>query len=81
MCKTVSRGRKAGQQAEFPANRHMVTISLDVSDQSEVKVGDAVSVTLPDGPSTPGRCLRSAPVATPSSPSNSTIPSQERDAR
>ena len=36
------------------SDRHVVTISLDASDQSEVKAGDAVSVTLPDGASTPG---------------------------
>jgi len=61
------------------SNRHVLTISLDVSDQSEVQVGDAVSVTLPDGASTPGLVSSVGPAATPSSPSNSTIPSQERE--
>jgi hypothetical protein len=34
--------------------RHVVTIPLDVSQQTEVKAGDAVTVTLPDGSTTPG---------------------------
>ena len=36
------------------SDRHVVTIPLDVSDQSEVKAGDTVTVTLPDGTTTPG---------------------------
>lgn len=34
--------------------RHVVTISLAAADQSEVKKGDPVTVTLPDGRATPG---------------------------
>jgi hypothetical protein len=34
--------------------RHVVSISLDAADQSEVSPGDPVSITLPDGPVTPG---------------------------
>jgi hypothetical protein len=36
------------------STRHVVTISLDAADQSEVKKGDPVSITLPDGSATPG---------------------------
>jgi hypothetical protein len=36
------------------STRHVVTISLDAALQSEVKDGDAVTVTLPDGSLTPG---------------------------
>jgi hypothetical protein len=36
------------------SDRHVVTISLEASRQSLVEPGDAVSVTLPDGTSTPG---------------------------
>jgi hypothetical protein len=36
------------------SDRHVVTIPLDVSDQSQVKAGDAVTVTLPDGTTTQG---------------------------
>ena len=53
------------------SDRHVVTISLDASDQSEVKAGDAVSVTLPDGTSTPGVVSSVGTVATTSSPSSS----------
>jgi hypothetical protein len=53
------------------SDRHVVTISLDASDQSEVKAGDAVSVTLPDGASTPGVVSSVGTVATASGPSGS----------
>jgi hypothetical protein len=36
------------------SDRHVVTIPLDVSEQSQVRAGNAVSVTLPDGTTTPG---------------------------
>jgi hypothetical protein len=47
-------GPAAGPVLAATSDRHVVTISLDVSDQSEVKAGDAVSITLPDGTTTPG---------------------------
>jgi multidrug efflux pump subunit AcrA (membrane-fusion protein) len=36
------------------SDRHVVTILLDVSQESEVTAGDPVAVTLPDGATTPG---------------------------
>jgi multidrug efflux pump subunit AcrA (membrane-fusion protein) len=42
----------------------VVTINLDASAQSEVKAGDAVSVTLPDGATTPGVISSVGTVAT-----------------
>jgi multidrug efflux pump subunit AcrA (membrane-fusion protein) len=36
------------------SDRHVVTIPLDVSQESEVTEGDPVTVTLPDGATTPG---------------------------
>lgn len=36
------------------SDRHTVIISLDASQQTEVKAGDAVTVTLPQGSTTPG---------------------------
>jgi hypothetical protein len=36
------------------SDRHVVTIPLDVSQESEVTAGDPVTVTLPDGATTPG---------------------------
>jgi hypothetical protein len=36
------------------STQHVVTVSLNVSQESEVKAGDAVTVTLPSGATTPG---------------------------
>ena len=46
------------------SGRHVVTIPLDASDQSEVKAGDRVTVTLPDGTTTPGAVSSVGKVAT-----------------
>ncbi len=46
------------------SERHVVTIPLDVSMQSEVKTGDTVTVTLPDGSTTPGVVSSVGKVAT-----------------
>jgi hypothetical protein len=47
-------GPASGPVLTATSDRHVVTIPLDVSDQSEVKAGDGVTVTLPDGTTTPG---------------------------
>jgi hypothetical protein len=47
-------GQASGPVLAATSDRHVVAIPLDVSDQSEVKAGDIVSVTLPDGTTTPG---------------------------
>jgi hypothetical protein len=57
----------AGPVLTATSDRHVVTVSLDASDQSAVKAGDAVSVTLPDGASTPGVVSSVGMVATASS--------------
>jgi hypothetical protein len=67
-----------GSQAGGPiltasSDRHQVTISLDASQQSQVKAGDAVTVTLPDGSSTPGVISSVGTVAS-GSGSSATIP-------
>jgi multidrug efflux pump subunit AcrA (membrane-fusion protein) len=46
-------GPASGPVLAATSDRHVVTISLDVSQQSEVKTGDKVTVTLPNG--TPAR--------------------------
>ena len=55
-----------------------VTIALDASQQSEIKVGDKVTITLPDGQTTPGVVSTVGTVATApalgSSDSTPTIP-------
>jgi len=47
-------GPASGPVLAATSDRHVVTIPLDVSQQSQVKVGDTVTVTLPDGKTTPG---------------------------
>ncbi len=61
------------------SDRHVVTVPLDVSQQNEVKAGDKVAVTLPDGTTTPGTVSSVGKVATTSGSGGSpttTIPVQ-----
>jgi hypothetical protein len=61
------------------SDEHVVTVPLDVSEQGEVKAGDQVTVTLPDGRSTPGAVSSVGTTATTSGPGGSpvtTIPVQ-----
>jgi hypothetical protein len=68
-------GPAAGPVLTATSDQHVVTIPLDASLQSEVTPGDAVSVTLPDGTSTPGVVSSIGTVATTSaSGGSSTIP-------
>jgi hypothetical protein len=55
------------------SDRHVVTIALDTAQQSEVRAGDAVSVTLPDGSSTPGTVSSVGSVATTSAASGGSV--------
>jgi hypothetical protein len=47
-------GPASGPVLAATSDRQVVTIPLDASQQSEVTAGDAVTVTLPDGATTPG---------------------------
>jgi hypothetical protein len=47
-------GPASGPVLTATSDRHVVTIPLDASQQSEVKAGDRVTVTLPDETTTPG---------------------------
>jgi hypothetical protein len=47
-------GPVSGPVLTATSDRHVVTISLDAAQQSEVRAGDTVTVTLPDGSTTPG---------------------------
>jgi hypothetical protein len=62
------------------SDRHVVTIPLDAADQSEVRAGDTVTVTLPDGTTTPGVISSVGTVATntsgPEGNPSATIPVQ-----
>jgi len=47
-------GPASGPVLTATSDRHVVTILLDASDQSQVKAGDEVTVTLPDETTAPG---------------------------
>jgi hypothetical protein len=66
-------GAASGPVLTATSDRHAVTIPLDAAMQSQVRVGDAVTVTLPDGSSTPGRVSSVSGVAS-GAGSNATIP-------
>jgi hypothetical protein len=69
---TASLGSPAsGPILSATSGRHIVMISLSTSLESEVKAGDAVTVTLPDGSTTPGVITSVGAVA--SGPSSSPI--------
>jgi peptidoglycan hydrolase-like protein with peptidoglycan-binding domain len=57
-------GPAAGPVLTATSDRHVVTIPLDASDQSQVRAGDKVTVTLPDGTTVPGLISSVGAVAT-----------------
>jgi peptidoglycan hydrolase-like protein with peptidoglycan-binding domain len=71
-------GPASGPVLTATSDRHVVTIPLDASQQSEVKAGDTVSITLPDGTTTLGVATAVGTVATTSGSGGSptTIPVQ-----
>ena len=75
-------GPASGPVLQATSDRHVVTIALDTSQESQVTVGDQVSVTLPDGTSTPGVLSSVGTVAATSTSSDgttsTTIPVQVR---
>jgi hypothetical protein len=71
---TASLGSPAsGPILSATSDRHVVTIALSTSMESEVKAGDPVSVTLPGGSTTPGVITSVGTVASGSS-SSATVP-------
>ena len=62
----------AGPVLAATSGQHVVTIQLSTSQESEVAVGDAVTVTLPDSASTPGKISAVGTVAS-GTASNATI--------
>jgi peptidoglycan hydrolase-like protein with peptidoglycan-binding domain len=62
---TVGAAVQAGPVLGVTSTRHQVTIALDAAHQSEVKVGDKVTITLPDNSTTPGVVSAVGSVATP----------------
>jgi hypothetical protein len=57
-------GAASGPVLSATSARHVVSISLDAADQSEVRKGDVVSITLPDGKTTAGVISSVGKVAT-----------------
>jgi hypothetical protein len=57
-------GPASGPVLTATSDRHVVTIPLDAAQQSEVNAGDTVSITLPDGTTTPGVVSSVGTVAT-----------------
>jgi hypothetical protein len=63
----------AGPVLSGTSDRHVVSIALNTSDESEVAVGDSASIQLPDGASTPGKISSVGTVAS-GSGSSATVP-------
>jgi hypothetical protein len=64
---TVGAAVQAGPVLGVSSTRHQVTIALDAAQQSAVKVGDEVTITLPDNNTTSGAVSSVGSVATPGS--------------
>jgi hypothetical protein len=82
---TLGETVQPGPVLGITSTRRQVTIALDAAQQSNVKVGDPVTITLPDNSTTPGRVSYVGTVATVPSSSNgdqgngSTTPTIEVD--
>jgi hypothetical protein len=66
-------GPVAGPVLQATSDLQVVAIQLDVTQESQVKAGDTVTVTLPDGTTTPGVVSVVSPVATTASGQNGTV--------
>ena len=69
-------GPAAGPVLSASSTARTVSVALDPDLQSEVKAGDRVTITLPDGSTTPGRVTSVGKVAT--TPSNNSGGSEQR---
>ncbi len=65
-------GPAVGQVLAATSDRHVVTIPVSTSEESGIAVGDPVTVTLPNGTSTPGKISSVGTVATGTS-ANATV--------
>jgi len=61
---TTGAAVQAGPVLGITSTRRVVTIALDASQQTSVEVGDPVTITMPDGSTTPGRVSFVGTVAT-----------------
>ncbi|WP_285497349.1 peptidoglycan-binding protein [Actinomadura sp. NBRC 104425] len=78
MAKTGAPAAPGAQVAQATSTGRQVTVELDPAQQTHVKAGDRVQITLPDNKTTPGRVSRIGTVAKPvdeeKDSSGSTIP-------
>jgi len=65
-------GQTGGPVLTATSVTRQVTVNLDAAQQSQVKVGDKVTITLPNGQTTPGRVTSVGKVATTPAGSDST---------
>jgi hypothetical protein len=68
---TIGESVQSGPVLGITSTVRQVTIALDASNQTSVKVGDRVTITLPDNSTTPGRITYVGTVATTPSSSGS----------
>ncbi len=61
------------------STRRQVTVNLDAAQQSQIKVGDKVTITLPNGRTTPGRVASVGKVASTPTAGSSDSPTVEVD--
>jgi hypothetical protein len=66
-------GPVSGPVLQATSDQQVVEIQLDVSQESQVRKGDMVTVTLPDGTTTPGMVSSVSPVATTASGQDGTV--------
>jgi multidrug efflux pump subunit AcrA (membrane-fusion protein) len=66
-------GPASGRVLAATSDERVVMIALDVAQEQEVKAGDAVSVTLPDGTATPGVVAQVGTVASASQQGQSPV--------
>jgi hypothetical protein len=66
-------GPASGPVLQATSDQQVVAIQLDVSQESQVRAGDTVTVTLPDGTTTPGVVSTVSPVATTASGQNGPV--------
>lgn len=77
---TTGAAVQAGPVLTVTSTRRVVTVALDASQQTSVKVGDPVEITLPDNSTTEGHVSYVGTVATtPSSDQNDSTPTIEVD--
>src|SRR5262249_41470249 len=79
---TVGSQVQPGPLLTFTSTKRQVTIELDAAQQDQVRVGDPVTITLPDNSTTPGRVTSVGKVATApasSDPNGNSTPTVEVD--